>query len=188
MHAYLFWHRPYASVDATQYEEALLSFHEHLTGQSPPGFRGSASYRVRGFPWLGKRPGYEDWYLIDGSWALDPLNDLAVTGRMETPHAAAAAQMEVGYGGYYVLLWGTPLLAEHLTETWLTRPRGIPWRPALHPLRNAHSGMTCWRRQMVLGPAPEFVMVGASEQKNSQPSGWAALPVSADRVGQNGTT
>jgi hypothetical protein len=81
MLAYLFWHRPYATTTVKQYEEALLRFQQHLGQQHPPGFRGSASFRVAALPWLGNRTGYEDWCLLDGSWALDPLNAFAVAGR-----------------------------------------------------------------------------------------------------------
>ncbi len=44
------------------------------------------------------RPGYEDWCLLDGSWALDPLNAFAVAGSVTSAHDAAAAQMEEGHG------------------------------------------------------------------------------------------
>jgi hypothetical protein len=96
MLAYLFWHRPYSTTTAKQYEEALLRFQQHLRQQDPPGFRGSASFRVAALPWLGNRAGYEDWCLLDGSWALDPLNSFAVAGPVTSAHDAAAVQMEEG--------------------------------------------------------------------------------------------
>ena len=77
MIAYLFWHRAYPTTTVEQYEEVLMRFQQHLGQQQPPGFGGSASFRVAGLPWLGNRPGYEDWCLLDGSWALDPLNAFA---------------------------------------------------------------------------------------------------------------
>jgi hypothetical protein len=61
-------------------------------------------------PWLGNRAGYEDWCLLDGSWALDPLNAFAVAGPMMSAHDAAAAQMEEGHGGLYALVRGEPAL------------------------------------------------------------------------------
>ena len=67
MLAYLFWHCPYSTTTAKQYEQALR-FQQHLRQQDPPGFRGSASFRIAGLPWLGNRAGYEDWCLLDGSW------------------------------------------------------------------------------------------------------------------------
>ena len=100
MLVYLFWHRPYATTAVKQYEEALLRFQQHLGQQHPPGFGGSASFRVASLPWLGDRPGYEDWCLLDGSWALDPLNAFAVAGPATSAHDVAAAQMEEGHGGH----------------------------------------------------------------------------------------
>ncbi len=67
-------HRPHSTTTVKQYEEALLRFQQHFGQQDPLGFRGSASFRVADLPWLGNQPGYEDWCLLDGSWALDPLN------------------------------------------------------------------------------------------------------------------
>src|SRR6516164_11383013 len=88
MLAYLFWHRPHSTTTIKQYEEALLRFQQHLGQQDPPGFRGSASFRVADLPWLGNLPGYEDWCLLDGSWALDPLNSFAVAGPVVSAHDA----------------------------------------------------------------------------------------------------
>ena len=147
MLAYLFWHRPYATTTVKQYEEALLRFQQHLAQQHPPGFSGSASFRVAALRWLGNRPGYEDWCLLDGSWALDPLNAFAVAGQVMSAHDAAAAQMEEGHGGLYALVWGEPILPERSTAVWLTRPRGIQWRTTLDALQLP--GTTLWRRQMV---------------------------------------
>ena len=84
-----------------------MRFQQRLGQQQPPGFGGSASFRVAALPWLGNRPGYEDWYLLDGSWALDPLNAFAVAGPVMNAHDAAAAQ-----GGLYALVWGEPVLSE----------------------------------------------------------------------------
>ncbi len=92
MLAYIFWHRPYSATIVNQSEEALLRFQQHLRQQDPPGFRGSASFRVAALPWLGNRAGYEDWCLLEGSWALDPLNSFAVAGPVTSAHDAAAAQ------------------------------------------------------------------------------------------------
>ncbi len=89
-------------------EEALLRFQHDLSEQDPPGLRASASFRVDVLPLLGNRPGYEDWCLLDGSWALDPLNAFAVAGRVTRSHNDVAAQMEDGHGGLYSLPFGEP--------------------------------------------------------------------------------
>src|SRR6516162_926382 len=109
MIAYLFWHRAYPTTTVEQYEDALMRFQQRLGQQQPPGFGGSASFRVAALPWLGNQPGYEDWCLLDGSWALDPLNAFAVAGAVMSAHDAAAAQMEEGHGGLYALVWANPL-------------------------------------------------------------------------------
>jgi hypothetical protein len=153
MIAYLFWHRAYPTTTVKQYEEALMRFQQRLGQQQPPGFGGSASFRVAALPWLGNRPGYEDWCLLDGSWALDPLNAFAVAGPVMSAHDSAAAQMEEGHGGLYALVWGEPVLPKQSTAVWLTRPRGIQWRTTLDALRAQLPGTTLWRRQMVLGLA-----------------------------------
>ena len=47
MIAYLFWHCAYPTTTAQQYEEALMRFQQRLGQQQPPGFGGSASFRLR---------------------------------------------------------------------------------------------------------------------------------------------
>lgn len=182
MLAYLFWHRPYPSCEAAQYEAQLLRFHRQLAAAPPPGFRGSAAFRIPPVPWLGGEGGYEDWCLVEGSWALDPLNNFAVTGAMERPHNDVAAQMDVGHGGLYRLMWGEAALTGE-SATWLTRPRGIDWRAALEPLHRQVPGAVCWRRQMVLGPAPEFLIAAPAGAAVTPPEGWTALKVARTRFG-----
>jgi hypothetical protein len=188
MLAYIFWHRPHPTASAQAYEDALLGFQQRLMDRPPPGLRAAGSYRISAVPWLGGHPGYEDWCLLDGSWALDPLNGFAVAGAAKAPHDAAAAQMEIGHGGLYSQAWGTPDLTPHPAVTWLTRPRGIDWQAALEPVRAQFPNATCWRRQMVLGPAPEFAVVVPSGQQVVAPSGWTALHVAAARLETIGKT
>src|SRR3974390_1475792 len=180
MLAYLFWHRPYATITATQYEDALTHFQQRLRHQQPPGFSGSASFRIASIPWLNGRPGYEDWCLLEGSGALDPLNAFAVAGPVMSAHDAAATQMEEGHGGLYSLVWGEPALPERSTAVWLTRPRRIQWRPVVDTLRQQLPEATLWRRQMVLGPGKEFVLIVPAGRKVAAPSDWSAMPI--DRV------
>jgi len=180
MIAYLFWHRAYPTTTVEQYEEALMRFQQRLGQQQPPGFGGSASFRVAALLWLGNRPGYEDWCLLDGSWALDPLNAFAVAGPVISAHDSAAAQMEEGHGGLYALVWGEPGLPERSTAVWLTRPRGIQWRTTLEALQLP--GTTLWRRQMVLGPGKEFALIVPPNLNVAAPAGWSALAIERVRV------
>jgi hypothetical protein len=186
--AYLFWHRPYASADTRRYEESLLSFQRRLSEQPPPGFHAAGSYRISAAPWLDGKSGYEDWCYLDGSWALDPLNGFAVAGAVKGPHDIVAAQAEIGYGGLWSLMWGTPDLAKHQTVTWLTRPRSIDYRAVLEPALRKLPNATCWRRQMVLGPAPEFAIVVPTGEQVPAPDGWTALHVSGERLEPAGKT
>lgn len=112
MLAYVFWHRPRKGVDPAAYETALVAFHRALAEEALDGVHGSACYAAGG--------GYEDWYFIEASFALDTLNTAAVSGRMTEHHHAAAALAGEMSAGLYREAEGT------------------------------------WRRQMVLGPAPEL--------------------------------
>jgi hypothetical protein len=120
-------------------------------------------------------------------WALDPLNAFAVAGPVLSAHDTAAAQMEEGHGGLYALVWGEPVLPERSTAVWLTRPRGIQWRPALDTLRQQLPQTTLWRRQMVLGPANEFALIVPPGVDVAAPSGWSALAIERVRVDASGS-
>ena len=74
MLAYVFLHRPHEKAARLDYEAAVAAFHEQLGRASCPGLEGSASFRISGAPWQDGAEGYEDWYLVEGSWAHDPLN------------------------------------------------------------------------------------------------------------------
>src|SRR5690242_9634154 len=98
MLAYVFWHWPQRDISTTAYEELQRAFQEALATSSPHGFLGSHVFRVTSparsdsaaAPWLGAPSAYADWYLVDTSAALDALNEAAVSGICETPHAQVA--------------------------------------------------------------------------------------------------
>jgi len=50
-------------------------------------------------------------------------------------------------------------MAVSATAVWLTRPRGIQWRPVLDTVRQQFPQTTLWRRQMVLGSGKEFALI-----------------------------
>src|SRR5262249_22683631 len=101
MLAYIFWHRPYSNTERQRYEQAIVRFQNDLAGSKPPGFIGATSFQIEAVPWLSDLPGYEDWYLLDGTWAMDPLNAFAISGHVQAPHDSVAAMMEQGHGGLY---------------------------------------------------------------------------------------
>lgn len=182
MLAYLFWHRPRSGADQAVYEKLLVEFHDRLTRCAPPGLVAAGSFAIGAVPWLGERAGYEDWCLMEGTWAMDPLNAAAISGAMQSPHDSVAALMDEGHGGLYTLIWGEPIVPADSTITWLTRPRGIQWRAALEAVRSRLPKAQFWRRQMVLGPAPEFAIATEGEQDLSIPDGWHAFAVKRTRL------
>jgi hypothetical protein len=183
MLAYVFWHRAAPHVERETYEEGIRHFQQALSQRQPPGLIGVASWRIEAVPWLGGEAGYEDWCLLQGSWAMDPLNAYAVAGDMKLSHDPLAAQMAAGAGGLYTHVWGEACTAPQSTVVWLTRPRGIQWQDALEPVRAAIPQATFWRRQMVLGPAPEFgVELPGSDAAMTVPAGWEARYVRRQRM------
>src|SRR5262252_4616648 len=99
MLAYVFWHWPRPDHVAAEYERAQRAFHRALAQSAPRGFLSSLTFRVEGrAAWLGGSPAYADWYLVENSAALDPLNVAAVSGACEAPHAQVAQAMAAGAG------------------------------------------------------------------------------------------
>src|SRR5205823_6992580 len=129
MLAYVFWHRPAPQIARSAYEDANRRFQAALLEHPAPGLLGATSWRIEAVPWLGDQPGYEDWCLLQGSWAMDPLNGFAVVGDVQQPHDVLAAQMGFGAGGLYAHAMGEPCPAAQSSAVWLVRPRGIQWRP-----------------------------------------------------------
>jgi hypothetical protein len=70
--AYIFWHRPHPQIEERTYEESIMRFYGELGNHPPPGFLGASSFAIGAVPWLGGERGYEDWCLLEGSWAMDP--------------------------------------------------------------------------------------------------------------------
>lgn len=182
MLAYLFWHRPVSQADRSKYEASIVRFETELAKHPPPGFISAHTFAIGPVPWLSDQPGYEDWYLIEASWAMDPLNAFAVAGAVQAPHDHVAAQMEQGHGGIYAHAGGETRPPAQSTVYWLTRPRGIDWRAVLAPVRAQCPAANVWRRQMVLGPAPEFAISVPGDTEIAVPAGWQARRVRRVRL------
>ncbi len=155
MLAYVFWHWPAPGVELARYTEALVDFHRALASAPPPGLRGSRVFEVELAPWLPAAHAWEDWYLLDDFTALGALNDAAVAGARRGPHDAAARLAGGGHGGVYRLLVPSRGPASDWT-TWCSKPPGVPYPAFLATLPPAET----WQRQLVLGPAPEFCLIG----------------------------
>lgn len=160
MLAYVFWHWRRQDILQDDYEQRQERFHAALQAAPSAGFLGSRSVAIRGAPWAASGgEAYEDWYLVEDSAALDPLNQSAITAPRQAPHDAAAAAAEGGTAGLYRLRRGVgdqvPTLA-----AWFSKPSGMSYDQlfsAVEPLLRSTSG-ALWCRQMVLGPTPEFCL------------------------------
>jgi hypothetical protein len=193
--AYVFWHRPGAPERDAGYEDALLAFHRSLARSLPVGTLAMAAFRVAELPWSisqaygdGRSPAapeaaYEDWYLLEDFAALGVLNEAAVGLGHRTTHDDVARRFGAGAGGLYGLIEGEPCaeaLGEASKATWITRPAGSPRRglgellgDGMEPKR-----ASLWRRQLVLGPAPEFCLLAheltAGVATSRLPEGWTS--------------
>jgi len=162
MLAYVFWHWPRPDHAVSEYERLQRAFHAALAQSAPRGFQRSFVYRLDGHAaWLGGTPAYADWYLVDGSPALDPLNVAAVSGVCEEPHARVAQAMAAGAGSLLGLYGGQPDVAAARHITFVTKPRSMSYDNFKIEMGGLPtSGL--WRRQMVLGPTPEFALLTAA--------------------------
>lgn len=161
MLAYVFWHWRRAEVDRLAYAQHLIAFHQTLQRNAPAGFHGSAAFRSGAAPWVPGEESYEDWYLIDGSAALDPLNDAAISGARKAPHDAAARAAAGGVAGLYRLRLGTAEVAMARNAEWISKPDGMSYDDFYASLEAVadRAGAGLWGRQMTLGPTLEFCLL-----------------------------
>lgn len=144
MLAYVFWHQPKAGVSSAAYEEAQRSFHAAI--EVP-----SACFRLVSLPFAGSG-GYEDWYLSEDWAGLGALNETAVDAIRRDSHDRAASLAAEGWGGVYSLVRGAAEIPAGVE--WLDKPRGEPAEEFAAALPHE----SVWRRQLVLGPAPEYCL------------------------------
>lgn len=194
MLAYVFWHRPREDVEGSDYESALIALHRSLAHRPPIGLRGSVACRVGELHWLpASEPngsaagGYEDWYLVDDYTALGVLAEAVVGRGHRTAHDAAAHRYGAGAAGLYALQEGDPdALRRARVAVWVARDPGSA-EPALGLMLGdgADPACTClWRRQLVLGPAPELCLLApdtpAGAAPTRLPEGWHARTVARE--------
>ena len=164
MLAYVFWHWRRPDVAAGAYETAQRAFHQALASAPPAGFARSLSAAIREARWANDgMDAYEDWYVVDRTASLDPLNDGAVTASRSAPHDAAAAVAAGGTAGLWTLRAGE-ILDRPAVAYWFAKPRGMSYAAldaAVGPLTLPGQG-TLWMRRMVLGPAPELCLHSAT--------------------------
>ncbi|MCI4365751.1 MAG: hypothetical protein L3K10_06815 [Thermoplasmata archaeon] len=155
--AYVFFHRPKRSVGAREYVRALVRFHRGLAVAHPDGFQESAAFSCSRAPWKETRPGpiYLDWYVVDGFPALDPLREVAYRPPWVGMHRAIARRADVGWGAVYSAR--SEARAPKRTERlrWFSSTEAtVAWLDSR--AREPVSEGTLWRRQLALGPSPEF--------------------------------
>lgn len=166
MLAYVFWHWPKSGVSPGTYEAAQRRFHAALAAAPPPGFARSRSAVISGAPWAASGGvAYEDWYLVNASAALDPLNHAAITASRQAAHDAAAALAAGGTAGLYTLRGGETLTAP-ARAYWFSKPEGMTYAQLDARLEDLVARGACvWMRYMVLGPAREFCLWGPAGLK-----------------------
>jgi hypothetical protein len=156
--AYVFWHWRRPDVSAADYEAAQRRFHEALAAVPPPGFRRSWCAGISGAAWAGGgADSYEDWYLLDDSAAIDPLNAAAVSASRHGPHDAAAALAAGGTAGLYSARLGATDDPPKVVS-WFAKPAGMRYPDLFATLAPVvrEGKAALWGRQMTLGPAQEF--------------------------------
>jgi hypothetical protein len=162
MLAYVFWHWRYPEIDSATYTSRLRAFHSVLAEHKPAGLQYSMVFCSAGAPWLPTTlEVYEDWYLMDGSAALDLLNEAAVSGAQRAPHDKVARGAAGGAGGLYRFRAGDLRIAEAQFALWLAKPPGMSYDDfyaAMQPW-TSQAGVGLWGRQMTLGPTPEFCLL-----------------------------
>ena len=162
---------------AAAYEAAPARFHAALGAAPPPGFLRLALAGARA-----ARPGrraaaeaYEDWYLLEGSAALDPLNDGG--GHRLAPGAPRCRRRRrrrAARPDSTRSAWARRA-APPGTATWFAKPAGMSYGAlfaTLEPLVRAQEG-ALWCRQMTLGPALEFCL--HTSRPTRLPAGFAPL-------------
>ncbi|GHO59915.1 hypothetical protein [Ktedonobacter robiniae] len=169
MLAYVFWHQRASNVTREEYQEKLVAFHQILQERQPQGFVGSLVLEMAQLPWMVEGSEvYEDWYLVENSAALDPLDNAAVTGICREPHHQVARLANNGTGGLYRLKEGTINLtqvAEMRFATWFSKPSGMSYDKLyeiLHQRPYDQQGIL-WQRQMTMGPALEYCLHGSQK-------------------------
>jgi hypothetical protein len=183
MLAYVFWHWPQSHIDHDSYVDHLIDFHQTLAANKPHGFQQSAVFRVRGASWLNTNDeAYEEWYLLDDSAAMDPLNDAAVSGVCEEPHNRVAREAADGTGGLYRLRLGHEKLSETKYALWLSKPAGVSYKDfyAAMDQLTSQPGVALWGRQMTLGPTTEFCI--HSRNPIELPRGYSGLQPQITRI------
>ncbi|GCE21524.1 hypothetical protein [Dictyobacter kobayashii] len=139
MLAYVFWHQRAKQTDQTEYQQKLVAFHQILQQRHPQGFLFSMVLEFEQLPWMGVGlEAYEDWYVVENSAALDPLDEAAVSGICRDPHNQVARLAGNGTGGLYRFKQGSfdhSQLSQIRSTTWFNKPTGMSYERLYEILR-----------------------------------------------------
>lgn len=164
MFAYIFWHARDEAYPAEEYEGRLEDFHRALSKRGFKGFRGSLAFKIGPTPWL-PAGGYEDWYVVEGLSVLEALNQAIGEPELGRLHSLIARMASEGKGTIIAPRTPKPRRPTAAKATWLSKPRHIGYQEfysEIEPLAQRR-GATLWRRQLALGPAPEFLLLGEAD-------------------------
>lgn len=169
----MFWHQPREGVDRTTYEAALVAFHTALRDIAPSGFHRSLALHLNGASWMGRESdGYEDWYLVENTGALETLNRAAVSDVLVDAHDGSARHAAWGAAGLYQPFGNELDGLDATTALWFSKPSGMSYEAMSNRLERAEPGLTnrVSQRFMTLGPTPEFCLLGRGV--DALPYGW----------------
>ena len=165
MLAYIFWHWP-SQVSPADYERDQLAFQRALTAAAPEGFLESAIFRAAAAPWLPASAGLRG--LVSGrrlrrAWAAQRRGGGG--GRSGGARSSRGPVPRPCAGALYRLRSGEPRIEGTPAAHWVTKPREMGYADFDAGLAEllAEPAVSLWRRQMVLGPAPEFCLLAPRE-------------------------
>lgn len=181
MLAYVFWHWPRPGVAYDEYVARQVAFHQALATRGPAALEASSIWRVIGAPWTPASVAYEDWYLLGNSAGLDALNAAAVSDSLREVHDAAASLAAGGMAALYSP--SGPRVGEEPTldgavAQWFSKPDTLRYGALYQRLRPQLGRL--WTRMMVLGPSPEFLLLGDSA--SGLPPEWRAQITHRERL------
>lgn len=181
MLAYVFWHWPRPGVASDDYVTRQQAFHQALASRGPTALEASYIWRVTGAPWTPVSVAYEDWYLLENSAGLEALNAAAMSDSLREAHDAAASLAAGGMAALYTpsgpRAGMEPLLDGSLAQ-WFSKPEAMRYS-ALYQ-RLGPNLARVWARMMVLGPTPEFLLVG--DDIHALPLEWRAQITRRERI------
>jgi len=184
--AYVFWQWPRSGVSSSVYEKKLWSFQSALKVARPDLVTDLLTYQIDSLPWGPKdAPLYEDWYLVDDFADLGSLNDAAVAGGIKGAHDSVAGDYLKGSGGVFKRVLRNLPLDETRHVTWIEKDIGVAYQSYYDEVANELGSRETdlWRRQMVLGPSPQFCVHSADPVEF--PDSFHPLAVKARAVGHS---